>query len=476
MNIFNLSSSIFTSIEDLAKITTLVHSLFTSTDHTELAQGTTDYWIDQVMLKVNALSDTTFSTEKIMLQKIMMRAKQYSKSRNVLQAGNFENSEAWLLGHNAMIKSDNPLFKGNYLLLPPPTSLRPSYAYQKVEEVKLKSYTRYIISGFVAQCAHLEIVASRYDKEVNQILNIPYEEAFPITSDNQPNCCKPGSSSCSSTDSHLFNYTIDVGPLYSEDRGIEFGLRIMKPNGFAIVSNLEIREERPLTTQERKCLQRQEQEWKKKEEKQYAEIAKILQPIITKLNTFFKNENWYDTILSHVTYRDLCTIVLPTLSNQKHWFMEDRENSYYSALKQVKQAIEHVFTHLEEQNLIHNGSFVKGLENWVVVGDPKIILEKGCAMFHLNSWEDSISQVIDIINFDKDKEYVLRVVGKGSGIILLQNNGLVETISIKATDFVTNIKSFYLDDKTVRVELQSTDGEFFVHSIELIESENNATC
>ncbi|PGM60177.1 hypothetical protein CN950_28245, partial [Bacillus cereus] len=94
---------------------------------------------------------------------------------------------------------------------------------------------------------------SRYGKEVEKNLHVPYEEAHPITSEPTPNCCQPGTpSSCNgeTTDSHFFHYSIDVGALQPEaNLGISLGLRIGETAentlGLARIGNLEIREERP---------------------------------------------------------------------------------------------------------------------------------------------------------------------------------------------------------------------------------------
>ncbi|MGR5993132.1 hypothetical protein ACT7C9_01190, partial [Bacillus cereus] len=80
---------------------------------------------------------------------------------------------------------------------------------KKIDESKLKSNTRYTVSGFVAQSEQLEVVVSRYGKEVHDMLDVPYEEALPISSDESPNCCKPVACQCSSCDgsqpdSHFF--------------------------------------------------------------------------------------------------------------------------------------------------------------------------------------------------------------------------------------------------------------------------------
>ncbi|MED2997028.1 delta endotoxin C-terminal domain-containing protein, partial [Bacillus tropicus] len=99
--IITLASQSFDKLEDLEKITNQVNALFTSSSQTELAQTVTDYRIDQMVLKVDALSDDIFGVEKKALRKLVNQAKQLSKARNVLVGGNFEKGHEWILGREA---------------------------------------------------------------------------------------------------------------------------------------------------------------------------------------------------------------------------------------------------------------------------------------------------------------------------------------------------------------------------------------
>ncbi|OTY55646.1 hypothetical protein BK748_16520 [Bacillus thuringiensis serovar graciosensis] len=474
ITIDNKSQS-FTTPEDLEKITNQVNQLFTSSAQTELAQTVTDYGIDQVVLKVNALSDDVFGVEKKALRKLVNQAKQLSKARNVLVGGNFEKGHEWVLGREATTVADHDLFKGDHLLLPPPT-MYPSYAYQKIDESKLKSNTRYTVSGFVAQSEHLEVVVSRYGKEVHDMLDVPYEEALPITSDERPNCCKPSGCQCPSCngdapDSHFFSYSIDVGSLQSDvNLGIEFGLRIAKSNGFAKISNLEIKEDRPLTEKEIKKIQRKEQKWKKTFDQEQAELAATLQPTLNQINALYQNEDWNSSIHPHVTYQHLSDIVLPTLPKQTHWFMEDREGEHVVLTQQFQQALDRAFQQIEEQNLIHNGNFANGLTDWTVTGDAQITIYDEDPVLELAHWDASVSQTIEIIDFEEEKEYKLRVRGKGKGTVTVQHGEEeLETMTFNTSNFTTQEQTFYFEGNTVDIHVQSENNTFLVDSVELIE-------
>ncbi|MED2996287.1 delta endotoxin C-terminal domain-containing protein [Bacillus tropicus] len=465
----------FTTLEDLEKITNQVNQLFTSSSQTELAQTVTDYNIDQVALKVDALSDDVFGVEKKALRKLVNQAKQLSKARNVLVGGNFEKGHEWVLGREAKMVANHDLFKGDHLLLPPPT-LYPSYAYQKINESKLQPNTRYTVSGFVAQSEQLEVIVSRYGKEVHDMLDVPYEEALPISSDEHPNCCQPAGCQCPSCngdapDSHFFNYSIDVGSLQSDvNLGIELGLRIAKFNGVAKISNLEIKEDRPLTDQEIKKVQRKEQKWKKAFDQEQAELAATLQPTLDQINALYQQEDWNGSLHPHVTYQHLSNVVLPTLSKQRHWFMEDRQGEHYNVTQQFQQALDRAFQQIEEQNLIHNGSFANGLTDWTVTGDAHVTIQDDDQVLELSHWDANVSQTIEITDFEDEKEYKLRVRGKGKGTVTVQHGEEeLETMTFNTSSFTTQEQTFYFEGNIVDVQVQSENNAFLVDSVELIE-------
>ncbi|WP_242068462.1 delta endotoxin C-terminal domain-containing protein, partial [Bacillus thuringiensis] len=474
--LFDTLQSNFSSVEDLKQITQQVYALFKSSSRTELASNISSCQINQVAIKVSSLSTEIFGKEKVLLRKLVNKAKQFLKALNLLVGGDFETLNGWLLGTKATVSNNSALFKGNYLFLQPTNGIDSSYAYQKVDESKLKPFTRYKISGFIAQSQKLELIISRYGKEIHKIFNIPFEEVLPISPDFNPNLCKPSLyqyPSCNDNQpkSHFFNYRIDVGNLYPDlNPGIEFGLRLAHPSGNAKISNLEIVEERPLTKKEIHKIQRKEEKWKKAWDKEHMEISALLQPIINQINTFYKNENWNSDILPHVTYQDLYNITLPKLPKLRHWFMKNREGEHYGILQQLKQALERVFTHLEEQNLIHNGNFTNGLSDWLVEGDVNLTnLGNGNLALQFSHWDASVSQSINISDFNEDREYILRVRGKGKGNITIQNGEKIKIMSFEQTNFYFKERPFYFEEPSFYLQIQSENNEFIVDSLEIIE-------
>ncbi|MEM5610928.1 hypothetical protein AAHB63_34965 [Bacillus thuringiensis] len=384
--------------------------------------------------------------------------------------------DAWYRGRNVVTVSDHELFKSDHILLPLPTTLYPSYLFQKVEESKLKANTRYTVSGFIAHAEDLEIVVSRYGQEIKKVVQVPYGESFPLTSSG-PVCCVPRSTrNGTPADPHFFSYSIDVGALdMAVGPGIEFGLRIVEPTGMARVSNLEIREDRPLTANEIRKVQRAARDWKQKYDQERAEVTALIQPVLNQINALYENENWNGSIRSDISYHDIESIVLPTLPKLNHWFMSDMLGEQGSILAQFQEALDRAYTQLEGNTLLHNGHFTTDAANWTVEGDAhQVVLEDGRRVLRLPDWSSSVSQTIEIENFDPDKEYQLVFHAQGEGTVSLQHGEegeYVETHPHKFANFTTSHRQgITFETNKVTVEIASEDGEFLVDHIALVEA------
>ncbi|WP_243502129.1 toxin Cry1Ac domain D-VI-related protein [Bacillus wiedmannii] len=458
----------FITRRDLALITPQVDELFTSSSYTELNPTVSNYQIDQVAMKIDRLSPTIFGQERASLRKLVATAKQLMRARNLLVDGSFETLTGWTIGGRTEVADNLSLFKGYYLALASnETPDKMSYAYQKVDESKLKPYTRYKVSGYIGHSHNLELSIYRYGNEIKNTLNIRHPDEF------QPGCSNQ-------TDSHFFSYHIDVGELHPElNPGIEFGLRIIPSNGFAVLSSLELVEERPLTDKEIQKIQRKEPRWQLAFEQERAESTTFLQPVIERINSFFRDANWNSEILSHVTYQDLYEFTLPTLldlPSLRQWLREDREGEHYMLLQSLEEALERVHLHVEEQNLIHNGSFdapfIHGLDTWLIEGDAQLtILDSGDRVLRLSNWDTSVSQAIDILNFDEEKEYQLHIRAKGAGTITIEHGKEVETIVLpsNARFYFYKSEPFSFETASFVLQLQSETGEFIVDHVAIIE-------
>lgn len=460
---------------DLDNITTQVNALFASGTQNRLAQNVSDHDIEEVVLKVDALSDEVFGEEKKALRKLVNQAKRLSKARNLLVGGSFENWDAWYKGRSVVRLSDHELLKSDYVFLPPP-KFSPSYIFQKVEESKLKANTRYVVSGFIAHAEDLEIVVSRYGQEIQKVVQVPYGEAFPLTSGGVLCCMSRPSSDRTSTNPHFFSYSIDVGELdMTAGPGIEFGLRIVGRTGVARVSNLEIREERSLTADEIRKVQRVARNWRSEYEKERAEVTGLIQPVINRINGLYENGNWNGSIRSDISYQNIDAIVLPTLPKLRHWFMSDRFSEQGDIIAKFQGALNRAYAQLEQNTLLHNGHFTTDAANWTIEGDAHhAILEDGRRILRLPDWSSSVSQTIEIENFDSDKEYQLVFHAQGEGTVSLQHGEegeYVETHPHKFANFTTSHRQgVTFETNKVTVEIASEDGEFLVDHIALVEA------
>ncbi|MGR5996186.1 pesticidal protein [Bacillus cereus] len=184
----------------------------------------------------------------------------------------------------------------------------------------------------------------------------------------------------------------------------------------------------------------------------------------------YQNEDWNGSVHPHVTYQHLSAVVVPTLPKQRHWFMEDREGEHVGLTQQFQQALDRAFQQVEEQNLIHNGSFTNGLTDWTVTGDAQLTIFDEDLVLELAHWDASVSQTIEIMDFEEDTEYKLRVRGKGKGTVTVQHGEEeLETMTFNTTSFTTQEQTFYFEGNTVDVHVQSENNTFLLDSVELIE-------
>ncbi|MED3275800.1 hypothetical protein BK703_00625 [Bacillus thuringiensis serovar silo] len=467
------SQECFKNNEDLKKIRKQVNSLFIENLHKNLKPDITDYWIDHVALKVDSLSDEIFGKEKKELRKLINYAKRLSKTRNLLIGGNFEKLDNWYLGRKVVRIEGEKLFKGYHILIPPPIEY-PSYVYQKIDEDKLKENTRYIISGFIAQANHLNIVVNRYGNEINHVLNVLNIDLVPTIPEALTNSCiaKIPLTFDNKRDvsSNFFSYSIHVGSLQKQENiGIELGLRITKPTGFAKVNNIEIYEERPLTNQEIRKIKYLEAKWKHSFTQSESNVIAQLEPVLQQINALYQNSDWNKSIRSTVMFQDVRAIKLPHLPKQKHWFMEDRTDVHHTIIQQMQTSIQYAFSQLNDRNILQNGNFTDGLIGWIPDGNVQIILsEELNKVISLSHWDASITQLLDIPDFNPNQEYQIRIYGKGNGTIMIQHGNKIEVIHFSSKVFMSK-PSRYMTFETAAIELYivSEGGEFIIDNIQL---------
>ncbi|TKI78252.1 pesticidial crystal protein, partial [Bacillus mycoides] len=230
-----------------------------------------------------------------MLWDEVKHAKYLSQSRNLLQNGDFEDLfNSWTTSNNMSIQTDNSTFKGHYLNMPGARdidrTLFPTYIYQKIDESKLKPYTRYQIRGFVGGSKELKLMVIRYGKEIDTIMNvpndIPYVPSMPscnelytseqsLHQNSNVGYYNPMPDYTSNTyqcmsdqkqvichDSHQFKFHIDTGEVdYNTNLGMLVLFKISSPDGYATLDNLEVIEEGSLIGEALAHVKHKEKKW-----------------------------------------------------------------------------------------------------------------------------------------------------------------------------------------------------------------------
>nr|ADO32760.1 delta-endotoxin [Bacillus thuringiensis] len=175
----------------LEKARKAVNALFTGDAKNALQLNITDYAVDQAANLVECVSEEFHAQEKMILLDQVKFAKRLSQARNLLNYGDFESSDwsgenGWRTSPHVHVASNHPIFKGRYLHMPGATSsqfsnhIYPTYVYQKVDESKLKSYTRYMVRGFVGNSKDLELLVERYGKDVHVEMDVPNDIQYTL--------------------------------------------------------------------------------------------------------------------------------------------------------------------------------------------------------------------------------------------------------------------------------------------------------
>ncbi|MED1305360.1 insecticidal delta-endotoxin Cry8Ea1 family protein, partial [Bacillus pacificus] len=260
--------------------------------------------LDIAMGLIEDIPSDRFQKETMILRDRIKQAKRLSQSRNLLHYGDFESPDwsgenGWTISNDVSVESTNSILQGKYLNLPSardPLSdgtVYPTYVYQKVDESKLKPYTRYWIRGLIGSSQDLELIVSRYRKEVHKTLNVPDNQDLTslqnrfeslsgpeileqVRENLQGISCGPYSSLVQTTDNngehpHLFSCYIDVGDLDLDNNpGISVAFKINSVDGGAQIRHIELVEGATLTSEEIARLKRQEKKWKQKKEQMCA--------------------------------------------------------------------------------------------------------------------------------------------------------------------------------------------------------------
>ncbi len=468
--------------QDLEKAWKAVNALFTNDAKNALQLGVTDYDVDQAANKVDCMSDDVFPKEKMILLDQVKFAKRLSQKRNLLNDGDFESPDwsggnGWKTSPTVYVAADNPIFKGRYLNMPGATSspftsnVYPTYAYQKVDESKLKPYTRYLVRGFVGSSNELELFVTRYGKEVHDKMNIPLN---PMNTWNQPDrvpdSCGTGqvsgytasSDPCQANayttatsgmmmpttqglceEKRNFVFHIDVGEINQRaNLGIAVGFNISSPTGMAQLSNVEVVEAKPLTGEALARVKKREQKWKRELEQKCAQTEKVVTAAQQAVNSLFtdarKDRLKATTTMQNIVNAEEKVNAIPYVYDSN---FEDIPGMNFDSFTQLQSQVMNAFRLYGYRNAIQNGDFSSGLATWHATDGADVQERDGRShVLAISNWSANVSQEVCV---QPERGYVLRVTarkeGSGKGYVTISDctEENTETVTFTANEDVT---------------------------------------
>nr|QBO56621.1 Cry1C-like protein [Bacillus thuringiensis serovar kurstaki] len=442
-----LADATFEAESDLERAQKAVNALFTSSNQIGLKTDVTDYHIDQVSNLVDCLSDEFCLDEKRELSEKVKHAKRLSDERNLLQDPNFRGinrqpDRGWRGSTDITIQGGDDVFKENYVTLPGTVDeCYPTYLYQKIDESKLKAYTRYELRGYIEDSQDLEIYLIRYNAK-HEIVNVPGTNSLwplsaqsPIGKCGEPNRCAPHLEwnpdlDCSCRDgekcahhSHHFTLDIDVGCTdLNEDLGVWVIFKIKTQDGHARLGNLEFLEEKPLLGEALARVKRAEKKWRDKREKLQLETNIVYKEAKESVDALFVNSQYdrlqVDTNIAMIHAADkrvhrIREAYLPELSvipGVNAAIFEELEGRIFTA-----------YSLYDARNVIKNGDFNNGLLCWNVKGHVDVEEQNNHrSVLVIPEWEAEVSQEVRVC---PGRGYILRVTaykeGYGEGCVTI---------------------------------------------------------
>nr|AQM56938.1 Cry32Ea-like protein [Bacillus thuringiensis] len=461
--------------QDLEKAKKAVNALFKSDAKNTLQLNVTDYLVDQAAKLVECMSDEIYPQEKMCLLDLVKVAKRLSQARNLLKYGDFDSDNwsgenGWKTSSNVSVRADDPIFKGRYLHMPGANipqfsdTVFPTYAYQKIDESKLKPYTRYMVRGFVGNSKELEVFVQRYDKEIHKNMNVPYgipptnpcdrdyQRTYPVLT----NQTIPQDMACDSCDAgtvmrakqtlvkcedpHAFMFHMDTGELdTNQNLGIWVGFKIGTTDGVANIDNLEVIEANPLTGEALARVKKREHKWKQKWTEKRTKIEKAVQAAQSAIQALFTDQNQTrlrpDITLNHILHAETLVQKIPYVY---HPFLQGSlpavPGETYDIFQQLSNAIGKARSLYGQRNVLRNGDFSAGLSNWQ--GAEGALVQKigNASVLVLSNWSANLSQNVCV---NPAHGYILRVTarkeGAGEGYVTISDGTEDNTETVKFT-------------------------------------------
>ncbi|MED1406098.1 insecticidal delta-endotoxin Cry8Ea1 family protein [Bacillus mycoides] len=442
--------------QNLEKAWKAVNALFTNDTKNALRLDITDYDVDQAANKVDCMSDDIFTKEKMILLDQVKQAKRLSQARNLLNVGDFESPDwsdenGWKVSNNVTVQSDYPISRGRYLNMPGARviefsdTLYPTYAYQKIDESQLKPYTRYLVRGFVESSKKLELLVTRYGKDIYTEMNVPSYQVInsqgvrmlnscgtkqvssytiPPTMPSDP-CQNVYATNTSSLmipstnglceDKQHFLFHVDVGELdMRANPGIEFGLKLSSPEGMAKLDNLEVIEANPLTGEALARVKKREQKWRKEMKQKCALTEKAVTSATQAVDSLFTNTQKVKlkstTNMQSIENAEAKVDAIPYIHHPE---FEDLSGMNTMIFQQLQSTIMTAMNLYGRRNVIRNGDFSGGLSNWSVTDGVDVEVKDGkFPVLVISQWDANVSQDVCV---QPEHGYVLRVTARKEG-------------------------------------------------------------
>ncbi|EOO22988.1 hypothetical protein ICM_06211 [Bacillus cereus BAG1X2-3] len=465
--------------QHLEKAKKAVNNLFTNNGKEALKVDTTDYDVDQAANLVECVPEELYAKEKMILLDEVKHAKQLSESRNLIQNGNFAfYTDKWTTSNNVNVQANNPIFKGNYLNMPGAgqtdtgVTTFPTYIFQKIDESKLKPYTRYKARGFVGSSNEVELIVARYDEEVDAIMNVRnnapgvpspfcgefdrcHPQVYTIThdgchDDRKEQYADVGSHSCHGKprekhgichDSHQFDFHIDTGKVYlTENPGIWVLFKISSPEGYATLDNIELIEEGPLVGESLALVRKREQKWKNEMESKWLQTKEAYEKAKREVDGLFTDSQdkalKFETIISNIISAEHLVQSIPYVYNK---WLSTVPGMNYAIYKELELRVAQAYSLYERRNIIKNGDFHHGLDHWHATPHARVEQIGDTDVLVIPNWGSNVSQNLCV---EHNRGYVLRVTAKkvdmGKGIVTISDCAKnTETVTFTSCDYVS---------------------------------------
>nr|AAG16877.1 delta endotoxin [Bacillus thuringiensis] len=406
---------------DLERAQKAVNELFTSSNQIGLKTDVTDYHIDQVSNLVECLSDEFCLDEKKELSEKVKHAKRLSDERNLLQDPNLRGinrqlDRGWRGSTDITIQGGDDVFKENYVtLLGTFDECYPTYLYQKIDESKLKAYTRYQLRGYIEDSQDLEIYLIRYNAK-HETVNVPGTGSlWPLSAPSPIGKC--------AHHSHHFSLDIDVGCTdLNEELGVWVIFKIKTQDGHARLGNLEFLEEKPLVGEALARVKRAEKKWRDKREKLEWETNIVYKEAKESVDALFINSQ-YDRLQADTNIAMIHAADKRVHSIREAYLPELSVIPGVNAaiFEELEGRISTAFSLYDARNVIKNGDFNNGLSCWNVKGHVDVEEQNNHrSVLVVPEWEAEVSQEVRVC---PGRGYILRVTaykeGYGEGCVTI---------------------------------------------------------